>query len=117
MNVFFELAERNALAHRHAVAYNVQVRLRKIQDFLSAFILYIGITNIPLARYGPVKDLSTRWHFMYAYGDITSKNLERVAHAVSGDAAADRINIPYKCKNIIACTVIFKPACPCTFDE
>src|SRR5271157_3059971 len=65
VNVLFELSQRYALPHRDAVAHDVKIRPGKVDDLVACAILDVSITNVPLTRDRPIKDLHSGGNFVY----------------------------------------------------
>src|ERR1700761_811210 len=49
----------------------------------------IGLADIPLVRNGPIEDLGSRGNFINDERNKTLKDLERLARAISSDAATN----------------------------
>jgi hypothetical protein len=71
----------------------MEIGVREIDDLLPAAVPDVGVADIPLARHGPVECPSTCGHFMDFDADMPAEEPERLAHAVAGDASADRIDL------------------------
>ena len=87
--VLFQSRERHFPGERNAVIHDVQIRALKIDDSLAARILHVGVADIPFARHGPIEDLCAAGHFVNRERDVPLDDLERLAKAIAGDAAAD----------------------------
>ena len=60
MNVLLKLTQQEALPHRDAVAHDVEIGSGEVDDLFARAILYVRITNVPLARDRPVEDPGSR---------------------------------------------------------
>ena len=93
VQVLSQLRQRDPLANRNAVAHDVQVGLPKVDDPVAVQILDPRIADVPLARHGPIKYLRAGRHLVNGQWQALLDVAERVPHAVSGDAATDRIEL------------------------
>ena len=86
-----ELAQGQPLADGDAVAENVQVRVREVDDPLPVGPGEPRFPDVPLPRQRPVVDLCPTRHFGALERDLLLDQVERLPDAVAGEAAADRI--------------------------
>jgi hypothetical protein len=100
--VFPELGERNVLSHGHAVADNVQIRSRKVNDLFASRVLYVSVANIPLPRNCPVENLGSGRHFMYFKTNVGAQLAQCVPDAIAGDASANGIDLGGQRKDFLA---------------
>ena len=84
------VVERHAGAHWRAVLHHVQVVAPEIDDALAACVCHVGVANVPFTR-----DVQSRHVFQRAprasrSGIVSLSDREALAHALAGDAAANR---------------------------
>src|SRR6266478_4925220 len=80
----------------NAVVHQVKVVTAKVNDPLAARILHAGVTNIPFPRHSPVKDLGAAGHFVHFKRNLFFQPGQSLAETVAGDAAANRVKLPYQ---------------------
>ena len=68
--MFLELIKGHSGIHRNTIADHMQVALFKVDDPDAVPVSNIRITNIPLQRNSPVKDLRTTGDFQHIQGDV-----------------------------------------------
>ena len=93
VDVLFQLIQGQHHIDGRRVAQDVQVRGAKIDHALTARVGDVGVGDVPLARDRPVEHGSARRHLGRLDVDVAAEDAERPAHAVAGDAAADRIEL------------------------
>ena len=86
-----EFAERHGCMHRNTVVHDVQVALLEVDNPPSARVLYIGVSNIPFLRYGPIEDLGSCRHFTELQRYPVLDQGQSAADAVTGDASANGV--------------------------
>src|ERR1700733_6817562 len=79
-----------------AVIHHLQVTLLEVHDPLAVGALDVGIPDIPLLRYGPVKDRGAAWHLEGLKRNTASDHRQSAPDSVTCDAAADRIQLARK---------------------
>src|SRR5262249_3226542 len=100
--MLLELPEREARLNRHAVAHYVQIALREIEDLSTVAALDVGISDVPLARDRPIERRGAARHLVNVEIDVHAEVVQSRAHAVTGNAAANRIDFPSQRVNLIA---------------
>ena len=71
----------------------MQVVAAEIDDPLAAGILHIGVADVPFARHRPVEHRGAAGDFVHIERDLLLQARQRLAKAVAGDAAADRVEL------------------------
>src|SRR5215831_2362229 len=84
-----ELVQRKLLSHRYAIAHDVQIRVSKVDDLFTLFVLNVRIPNIPLAGDRPIEDFSSRRHLMHVQWNVRTNFAQRLSHPISCDASAN----------------------------
>jgi hypothetical protein len=92
--VLLELGQRHGGPHRHAVAEQVQVARLEVDDPLAGRVGHPGVADVPLARHRPVQHLGAGGDLVdLQAAELAADDLQGAAHAVAGDAAADRVEL------------------------
>ena len=98
-----EFAQRHGRMHRRTVVQDVQVALLEVDNPLPVAILYIGISNIPLFRYGPIEDRQFPWALQKVCSGIRSLDQSQSPpDSVAGDAPADRVKLRGEAVQLLA---------------
>ena len=90
VDVLLQLGQGHACVDRHAVAHDVEVAVREVDDAAPTGILDVGVSDVPFLRDGPVEDLGARRDLMQLQGDPFADPAKGLADPVAGDAPADR---------------------------
>src|SRR5260370_20950866 len=97
-----EFAQRNPLSHWGAIAHDMQIRVSKVDDLFTLFVLNVRIPNIPLARDRPIEDCRSRRHLMHVQWNVRTNFAQRLSHPISCDAPANGKYLGGKRKNFLA---------------
>src|SRR6476659_335156 len=89
MEVGFELTPRHRAAERLAVAYEVEVRLLKVDDTLTV-PCDVRVANVPLVGDRPVEDPSASRNLVHLEWEPFGYRRQSLADSVAGDAPAER---------------------------
>ena len=88
--MLLQLGQRHPCVHRNAVADDVEVAVREVDDAAPGGILDVGVADVPFLRDGPVEDLGARRDLVELQGDPLADPAQGLADPVPGDAPADR---------------------------
>ena len=91
VQVRLELRAREAAAHRRAVAHEMQVVAAEVDEPLAFRARDPGVAHAPFPRHGPIENRGAGRHLVHGQRDPLAQRLQRGAHAVAGEAAAERI--------------------------
>lgn len=91
MEVGAKLVEREGPLERPGVVHDREVMRLEVDDPLAGRVLHEGVVDHPFIRHHPVEDRRARGHFVDFERDFLAEDAERLAHALAGDRAADRI--------------------------
>ena len=94
VEVLLQLGERQGGVDGDRVADDVQVVLLEVDDPVAVLVEDVGIADVPLGGHGPVEDPGAGGHLVDRQGQVLAEDAERLAHAVAGDAPADREQAP-----------------------
>jgi hypothetical protein len=97
-----QLGQRHRALYRNAVVYDVQIVPAKINDPFAAGVLNVGIANVPFAGHSPVEDPGAAGNFVDVERYFLFQASQRLAEAVAGDAAANRVQLADQSKNFVA---------------
>ena len=92
-DVAAELGERHAAADGGAVVQDVQVAVGEVEDHAAVRVLDPGLAHRPFPRHGPVEHRRPGRHLAAAKADLAVDDVEGVADAGTGQAAADRVEL------------------------
>ncbi len=81
------------LVYRHAVADEVQIVVRKIDDFFAVRSLDPGLANVPLPGNRPVEHRGARRHLMNVNRQLCANAVKRCPNTIAGYAAADGVEL------------------------
>ena len=88
-----QFCERHRLLHGRAVIQDVQIRSLKVHDSLAAGIFDVGILHVPFPRNGPIEHRRAGGNLPHAQWNARPDDVQGLPHAVTGNAAADRIEV------------------------
>jgi hypothetical protein len=91
VQVSLQFRQREVLVDGDTVIEYVKAVFLKIDDLFASWIFNPSITNVPFARYGPIKHTSACRDFVKIERDFTLKPAKRSANAIPGDAPAKRV--------------------------
>ena len=90
VDVLLQLGQGHPCVHRNAVAHDVEVAVREIDDAATVRILDVRVADVPFLRDGPVEDLRAARDLVELQGDPLADPTQGLADPVPGDAPADR---------------------------
>src|SRR5262245_43220254 len=82
---------------RSAVTDHMEVAVSKVDDFVPVRIRDVSFSNIPFLRNDPIEHACAARHLMNSERNTVLKDLERFAHTVSRNAAANRVQLLDQC--------------------
>jgi len=80
----------------------MQIGFIEIYDTFAFCILDICISDVPLLRYGPVKDRGSGRYLMYCQWDVILEKLQGLSYPITSNAAAKRIQISNDLVHLLA---------------
>src|SRR5271157_4444287 len=95
-----QVPQRHSDPDRLAVADHMQIRSLKIDDLGPGDVLDPGVADVPFVRYRPVEDRGPRRDFVDLKWYQLLQAAQRLPHALPGDAAADRKQVPDQIMNL-----------------
>src|SRR2546426_11309945 len=93
MKVFVELLEPDLSAERHAVVQDVEVQPIGIDHDLAIRPDEPCLPQVPLPWDNPIEHRGTGGNLMEREGRDAPQDPQRAPHAVTGDAATDRVQL------------------------
>jgi len=88
--VFLKFAKGNHPVNRDRIAHDMQVVFLKVDDLTACVVENEGVAYIPFLGHGPVQNLGARGNLLYVKGYVPLYDFQGPAHAVAGDAPAQR---------------------------
>ncbi len=92
-----QVRQRHDRIDRPAILHDMQVVFGEIHNARAVLTRYIGFPNVPFVRNGPIKDFGARRNLIDLERHIALEELQGLAHAVAGDASADREKLLDQC--------------------
>ena len=88
-----QFGERHGCTYRNAVTHHVEIGLPKVDDPIPCTIRDPRVTDIPLARHGPIEHGRPGWHLRYRQRQVCIHAAKRFANTIARNAAADGIQL------------------------
>ncbi len=91
VQVSAQLGQRHGRRHRHAVAEHVQAGRGEVDDPAAGGVGDVRVPDVPLLRHRPVEHLRPGRYLVHLQRNVLADDLQGGAHAVAGDAPAQRV--------------------------
>jgi hypothetical protein len=102
VQVLLQFRQWHSGTYGEAVADNVEVASPEVDDPVTVRIRDVRITDVPFVRDDPIEYLGAAWHLVSLERNVLCEHTQRLAHAVSGDTATDRVQPPDEAMHLLA---------------
>ncbi len=96
MQVRLQVFKVKLAAERRAVVQQMQVTVGEIDDARAIWPFDPRFARVPFIGHHPVEYLASRRYLVNLKRQIAAQNIQRLAHAFAGNAAAKRIEMPHE---------------------